>query len=400
MEAESSSGDSALQRAISDTTKEAIRAAVTPFSNNILLISFINALEAHGFEPPNLTQIVMKLNDDLTPLGLDEVRLGSKDLFTILEHPIFDDMFAAASRSKKIQTVTPFDVGGDQLLATERAWNEPYVGSAPSLLRKAIDQMNAQRADKDYANFLPIIQSSGMGKSRTVDELARQVFTLPFNIRPAADKTGYPGADSAIRDWLSSTRFDASWVRMRYRIFFEEACKTVYGVVEKWPSYNSPEELASAFRDWLLENREALYAEIYDKCEKTANARMPPSTGQSLLQAHAPPAASPIPTHVLPRTWRPRSANLSESDRTEEPPTVPVSKSLSGSKGSPEWFAALHRMPPSTGQSLLPAHTPPAASPIPTPVLPRTLRPRSANLSESDQTEAPSSIPVLKSLSG
>ncbi|KAG9096326.1 hypothetical protein FRC06_008772, partial [Ceratobasidium sp. 370] len=189
MAAGSSSGDSALQHAISDTTKEAIRAAVTLSSDNMLLISFLDALEAHGFKPPNLTQIVKKLNGDFTPLGLDEVRLKSKDLFTILEHPIFSDMLAAASRSRKIQTVTLFDVGGDQLLATKRAWKEPYVGSAPRLLRKAMDRMNAQRADNDYANFLPIIQSSGMGKSRTVDELARQVFTLPFNLRPAADKT-------------------------------------------------------------------------------------------------------------------------------------------------------------------------------------------------------------------
>ncbi|KAG9080601.1 hypothetical protein FRC06_006366, partial [Ceratobasidium sp. 370] len=170
MEAESS----ALQLSISDATKEAIRAAVTPSNNMLLLNSFISALKKHGFEPPELSQIVERLQGDFTPLGLDEVRLKSKDLFTIMEHPIFSDMLAAASRSKKIQTVAPFDVGGDQLLATKRAWKEPYVGSAPRLLRKAIDQMNAQRADKDYANFLPIIQSSGMGKSRTVDELARQ----------------------------------------------------------------------------------------------------------------------------------------------------------------------------------------------------------------------------------
>ena len=50
--------------------------------------------------------------------------------------------------------------------------------------------MNTKRHDADYANFLPIVQSSGMGKSRTVDELARRVFTLPFNLRPPADKTG------------------------------------------------------------------------------------------------------------------------------------------------------------------------------------------------------------------
>ena len=31
-----------------------------------------------------------------------------------------------------------------------------------------------------YRNVLPVYQSSGMGKSRTVDELAKMVFTIPI----------------------------------------------------------------------------------------------------------------------------------------------------------------------------------------------------------------------------
>ena len=34
-----------------------------------------------------------------------------------------------------------------------------------------------------YWNYLPIVQSSGTGKSRMVDEMSKLVFTIPFNFR-------------------------------------------------------------------------------------------------------------------------------------------------------------------------------------------------------------------------
>jgi hypothetical protein len=45
--------------------------------------------------------------------------------------------------------------------------------------------MNNSRGDQFYANYLPIVQSSGTGKSRMVDELAGEVFTIPLNLREA-----------------------------------------------------------------------------------------------------------------------------------------------------------------------------------------------------------------------
>ncbi|KAG9082082.1 hypothetical protein FRC06_005231 [Ceratobasidium sp. 370] len=111
-------------------------------------------------------------------------------MLEVLQHPIFDDMFAAASRKNQARHQPPFNVGGDQLGATKRAWEVPFVGPAAQSLKEAIDYMNTKRHDANYANFLPIVQGSGMGKSRTVDELARRVFMLPFNLRPAADQTG------------------------------------------------------------------------------------------------------------------------------------------------------------------------------------------------------------------
>ena len=69
-------------------------------------------------------------------------------------------------------------------------WACHYVGKCDKIL---LDSMtNALKTDKGgYSAIGAIIQSSGYGKSRMVDQVARQVFTLPFNLRdPAEDSPG------------------------------------------------------------------------------------------------------------------------------------------------------------------------------------------------------------------
>lgn len=34
-----------------------------------------------------------------------------------------------------------------------------------------------------YARLLPLVQSSGMGKSRLIDEFSKKYFVIPFNLR-------------------------------------------------------------------------------------------------------------------------------------------------------------------------------------------------------------------------
>jgi hypothetical protein len=36
-----------------------------------------------------------------------------------------------------------------------------------------------------YAHYVAVVQSSGMGKSRTVDELGKKHFSIPINLREA-----------------------------------------------------------------------------------------------------------------------------------------------------------------------------------------------------------------------
>jgi hypothetical protein len=40
-----------------------------------------------------------------------------------------------------------------------------------------------RNSSKLYARLLPLVQSSGMGKSRLIDELSKKYFVIPLNLR-------------------------------------------------------------------------------------------------------------------------------------------------------------------------------------------------------------------------
>lgn len=66
--------------------------------------------------------------------------------------------------------------------AVSTAWKEPYKSSGDILenvLKKYIVQ---DTASPHYARYASITQSSGTGKSRMVDELAKKIFCIPMSL--------------------------------------------------------------------------------------------------------------------------------------------------------------------------------------------------------------------------
>jgi hypothetical protein len=67
---------------------------------------------------------------------------------------------------------------------TYDAYHEKYRGKLDVALLRVMDGYKAKLEPLATYNFsLSIVQSSGMGKSRTVDCAARRRFTFPFNLR-------------------------------------------------------------------------------------------------------------------------------------------------------------------------------------------------------------------------
>ena len=64
--------------------------------------------------------------------------------------------------------------------AVEQSWMREFSGDTAHALWKNIKIYYNSRF---YAHCTAIVQSSGMGKSRTVDELAKHHFVIPLNLR-------------------------------------------------------------------------------------------------------------------------------------------------------------------------------------------------------------------------
>ena len=58
----------------------------------------------------------------------------------------------------------------------------PYVGGAANALWRHVEQHH-QSHSGTYAHYTSMVQSSGMGKSRMVDEIAKKHFVIPINLR-------------------------------------------------------------------------------------------------------------------------------------------------------------------------------------------------------------------------
>ncbi|KDQ13786.1 hypothetical protein BOTBODRAFT_188265 [Botryobasidium botryosum FD-172 SS1] len=107
-----------------------------------------------------------------------------------------------------------------QTAVVVHAWEGPYEGNAALDFRLTLDDMNSKRGEKLYANFVSLVQSSGTGKSRLLDEIAKTVFTIPFCLRAGVD--GYPPADTSPRQFFTLRPHDAySFLDDRYLLFLE-----------------------------------------------------------------------------------------------------------------------------------------------------------------------------------
>ncbi|KAI0263025.1 hypothetical protein BC834DRAFT_331317 [Gloeopeniophorella convolvens] len=91
----------------------------------------------------------------------------------------------------------------DQYDATTRSWATDFVDSemATKALEDHIRRIPNQAAAR-YGPFCPIIQSSGMGKSRLLDEFAKNHFSIPINLR-GPDSEGFPPPDANVREYLT-----------------------------------------------------------------------------------------------------------------------------------------------------------------------------------------------------
>ena len=74
--------------------------------------------------------------------------------------------------------------------ATKLSWKLPYVGTYHEVFAQTIREMKTRQSSTNISSIVPVIQSSGMGKSRLLHEVAGLMVTLPLNVRSAEDDSG------------------------------------------------------------------------------------------------------------------------------------------------------------------------------------------------------------------
>lgn len=160
--------------------------------------------------------------------------------------------------------------------AVRDAWTSPYVGNAHTMLLENVCRLNENRRPSPYRTSVLVLQSSGTGKSRTVDELAKDIFVIPLNIRKTAPGYPYPHADTSISHYLVG--YYHSWdaaIAAYYSFFSCLFCGILAEVKAHLKcDFEDARELAQAWRAHLMAtdarcadqrtNRERLYADIIE----------------------------------------------------------------------------------------------------------------------------------------
>jgi hypothetical protein len=98
----------------------------------------------------------------------------------------------------------------DILTALSGDWKRPFRGGSLDLLRELLpDEEKAFDEYKFYAKSITILQSSGTGKSRLVDELGKEFLAISFVLRHHSDDTTWPPGDHEITKFLTrSTSYE------------------------------------------------------------------------------------------------------------------------------------------------------------------------------------------------
>ena len=88
-------------------------------------------------------------------------------------------------------------------LAVISAWNAEYHGTAHKVLLKAVDEAHALPTEHQYARIVPVAQSSGTGKSKTIDKIATERILFPLCLREDLSEK-YFGACHELRTYMPS----------------------------------------------------------------------------------------------------------------------------------------------------------------------------------------------------
>ncbi|CAE6444098.1 unnamed protein product, partial [Rhizoctonia solani] len=187
----------------------------------------------------------------------------SKSFADLVHHP---SVIALVTTAEEAEHHTDMEPGGPLAKGPsngnlQTAFEEPYLGVAHTRFIAALEYYSSYGDNKKpYMKSISVIQSSGMGKSRMVEEAAKTVFTIPANIReplPEGQKT-YPPPDIKLRAYfMDHERKSDKLLQAEYAILLKHIFATAKSKFAYARDYrmNKSLTLAAAWADYLNQDQ-------------------------------------------------------------------------------------------------------------------------------------------------
>ncbi|PBK71265.1 hypothetical protein ARMSODRAFT_1003086 [Armillaria solidipes] len=177
--------------------------------------------------------------------------------------------------------------------ATMMSWSREFQGSGVKALEQHIwHYLVVKSVPYPYTAFMSITQSSGMGKSRLIDEFSKIHFVIPLNLRDPSS-TGFPPSDKEVYSYLTSSEANSVPHICRFLVALFRRTKETVNTLKLECSDESLRELstlASAFRDCMTDGqstsgpgdfRTDFFKDVVDATRKNKHA---PAIGATELE--------------------------------------------------------------------------------------------------------------------
>ncbi|KAF8326117.1 uncharacterized protein EI90DRAFT_3128266 [Cantharellus anzutake] len=129
--------------------------------------------------------------------------------------------------------------------ATVKSWSSEYRGDAANILYQ---YMMRQNIADTYARLLPIVQSSGMGKSRMVDEFSKKHFVVPVGELKVIFSSRYPAPDHDVLNWFTRINLKEHESDTRFSAFLTALFERLSSAEKSAALMRYPKSLAGQFR--------------------------------------------------------------------------------------------------------------------------------------------------------
>lgn len=161
-------------------------------------------IEQAILEAPNIAQ---EHKDYLeTFVWVTNAFANNGSILVMLDDALERGDWAAINRAfSSLQTTQERDsLNIGSLRSMQDAWRDKFAGNAHLSLLGVLDHMEENFLDETYAKLVPVVQSSGVGKSRLMDEISRMRLGICYTFR-LQGQTGFPPGDREIADFVLSS---------------------------------------------------------------------------------------------------------------------------------------------------------------------------------------------------